>query len=106
MEMLTPEAQISIKLHKNKYQWTDASLNETIDDGRSLLNEVLQLIHPDVQTNVYAELAKIKRSNRWIMHLILSNGIRLWNPSASRLRKRFPEHTMNPSTSWITWMPP
>jgi hypothetical protein len=34
--------------------------NETIDDGRSLLNEVLRLIRPDVQTNVYAELAKIK----------------------------------------------
>jgi len=60
MEMLTPEAQISIKLHKSKYQWTDTSLNETIDDGRSLLNEVLRLIRPDVQTNVYAELAKIK----------------------------------------------
>jgi hypothetical protein len=34
--------------------------NKTIDDGRSLLNEVLKQIFPDVQTNVYAELAKIK----------------------------------------------
>ncbi len=34
--------------------------NETINDSRSLLNEVLRLIRPDVQTNVYAELAKIK----------------------------------------------
>jgi hypothetical protein len=34
--------------------------NETINDGHSLLNEVLKLIHPDVQTNIYTELAKIK----------------------------------------------
>jgi hypothetical protein len=60
MEMLTPEAQIAIKLHKHKLQWTDPLPNKTIDDGRSLLNEVLKLIRPDVQTNVYLELAKIK----------------------------------------------
>ncbi len=36
MEMLTPEAQVSIKLHKKKYQWIDPLANETIDDGRSL----------------------------------------------------------------------
>ena len=60
MEMLTPEAQVAIKLHKSKFQWIDPLPNETIDDGRSLLNEVLRLIRPDVQTNVYAELAKIK----------------------------------------------
>ena len=60
MEMLTPEAQVAIKLHKNKFQWVDPLPNETIDDGRSLLNEVLRLIRPDVQTNVYSELAKIK----------------------------------------------
>ena len=60
MEMLTPEAQVAIKLHKNKYQWVDPLPNETIDDGHSLLNEVLKLIRPDVQTNVYAELVMIK----------------------------------------------
>ena len=60
MSMLNPEAQIAIKLHKNKYQWVDPLPNETIDDGRSFLNEVFKLIRPDVQTNVYAELAKIK----------------------------------------------
>jgi hypothetical protein len=60
MEMLTPEAQIAIKLHKNKYQWVDPLPNETIDDGCSLLSKVLKLICPDIQTNVYAELAKIK----------------------------------------------
>ena len=60
MEMLTPEAQVAIKLHKNKYQWINPLPNKTIDNGRSLLNEVLKLIRPDVQTNVYAELAKIK----------------------------------------------
>jgi hypothetical protein len=58
--MLTPEAQIAIKIHKNKYQWTDPLPKKTIDDGCSLLNEVLKLMHPDVQMNVYAELAKIK----------------------------------------------
>lgn len=61
MEMLTLEAQVAIKLHKNKkFQWIDPLPNEIIDDGRSLLNEVPRLIHPDVQTNVYVELAKIK----------------------------------------------
>jgi hypothetical protein len=60
MEMLTQEAQTAIKIHKNKHQWVDPLANETIDDGHSLLNEVLKLIRPDVQTNVYAELAKIK----------------------------------------------
>ena len=60
MQLLTPEAQIAIKINKKKYQWTDPLSEETIDDGRSLLNEVLKLMRPDVQTNVYAELAKIK----------------------------------------------
>jgi hypothetical protein len=60
MEMLTPEAQTAIKIQKIKYQWIDSLSEETIDDGSSLLNEVLKLIRPDVQTNVYAELAKIK----------------------------------------------
>jgi hypothetical protein len=32
-----------------------------IDDGCSLLNKVLKLMCPDVQTDVYAQLAKIKR---------------------------------------------
>ncbi len=59
--MLTPEAQIALKIHKNRYQWTDPLPNEMIDNGCSLLNEVLKLMRLDVQTNVYAELAKIKR---------------------------------------------
>ena len=48
MEMLTPGAQIAIKLHKNKYQWVESLSNETIDEGHSLLNEVLKLICPGV----------------------------------------------------------
>ena len=44
MQLLTPEAQIAIKINKKKYQWTDPLSEETIDDGRSLLNEVLKLI--------------------------------------------------------------
>jgi hypothetical protein len=58
--LLTPEAQIGIKIHKQKFQRTDPFSNETIVDGCSLLNEVLKMMLPDVQTNVYAELAKIK----------------------------------------------
>ena len=34
--------------------------DEVVVDGHSLLNEALNLMYPDVQTNVYAELAKIK----------------------------------------------
>ena len=34
--------------------------NKIIDDSCSLLNEVLKMMRPDVETNVYAELAKIK----------------------------------------------
>ena len=64
MEMLTQEAQTAIKIHKNKYQWVNPLPNETIDDGCSLLNEVLKLIRLDIQTNVYAELAKIKTIKR------------------------------------------
>ncbi len=58
--MLTPEAKVALKIHKDRYQWTDPLPNKTIDDGCSLLNKVLKLMRPNVQTNVYAKLAKIK----------------------------------------------
>jgi hypothetical protein len=35
-------------------------MDEIVEDGCSLLNEVLKLMHLDVQANVYMELAKIK----------------------------------------------
>jgi hypothetical protein len=60
MALLTPEGQASIKLQENAYQWTDPLSDEIILDGRSLLNETLKLMRPDVQTNVYAKLVKIK----------------------------------------------
>jgi hypothetical protein len=60
MNLLSPEKQVAIKIHRTKYQWTDSLPGKKIDDGRSLLHLVLKLMHPDVQTNVYAELAKIK----------------------------------------------
>ncbi len=62
MVLLTPGAQNSIKIHKKACQWTDPISDEIITDGRSLLNEALKLMlmRPDVQTNVYAELAKIR----------------------------------------------
>jgi hypothetical protein len=60
MAFLTPEAQNSIKIQKKAFQWIDPILDEIITDGCSLLNEVLKLMCLDVQTNVYAELSKIK----------------------------------------------
>ncbi len=60
MALLTPEAQASIKIHKDAYQWTNPQTDETFKDGCSLLNKVLKLIRPDVQANVYMELSKIK----------------------------------------------
>jgi hypothetical protein len=60
MAFLTPEAQASIKIHKKAYSWTDPLTDEIVEDGCLLLNEILKLMHPDVQANVYMELAKIK----------------------------------------------
>ena len=60
MALLTPEGQASIKIRENAYQWIDPITDEIVVDGCSLLNEALKLMRPDVQTNVYAELAKIK----------------------------------------------
>ncbi len=51
---------MAIKIHKKKFQGSDPLPNEKIDDGCSLLHKVLKLMRPDVQTNVYSELAKIK----------------------------------------------
>ncbi len=60
MALLTPEGQSSIKLQEKAYQWTDPLSDKIVLDGHLLLNETLALMHPDVQTNVYAKLAKIK----------------------------------------------
>jgi len=60
MALLTPDGQASIKIQENTYQWIDPLSDEIMVDGRLLLNEALKLMCPDVQTNVYAELAKIK----------------------------------------------
>jgi hypothetical protein len=62
MQLLTPEAQIGIKIHKQKFQCTDPFSNKTIDDGdaRLLLNKVLKMMRPEVKTNAYAGLAKIR----------------------------------------------
>jgi hypothetical protein len=49
------------KIHKQNFQWTDPFSNKTIDEGCLLINKVLKMMHLDVQTNVYAELAKYKR---------------------------------------------
>jgi hypothetical protein len=38
----------------------DPQTDETVEDGHSLLNKFLKLMRPDVQANVYMELAKIK----------------------------------------------
>jgi hypothetical protein len=60
MALLTPDGQASIKIKENAYQWIDPLSDEIVVDGRSLLNEALKLMRPDIQMNVYAELAKIK----------------------------------------------
>ena len=60
MALLTPDGQASIKIRENAYQWIDLLSDEIMVDGRLLLNEALKLMRPDVQTNAYAELAKIK----------------------------------------------
>jgi hypothetical protein len=60
MAFLTPEAQNLIKIGKKAYQWTDPISDKILTDGHSLLNKILKIMHPDVQTNVYTELAKIK----------------------------------------------
>ena len=60
MALLTPNGQVPIKIRENAYQWIYPLSDEVVVDGRSLLNEALKLMLPDVQTNVYAELAKIK----------------------------------------------
>ncbi len=65
IQLLSPEVQVAIKIHKNKFQWTDPLPNELIDDGYSLLHEVLKLMRPEVQTNVYSKLVKIK-SNKLV----------------------------------------
>ncbi len=38
MALLTPEAQASIKIHKDVYQWMDPQTDETVAYGHSLLN--------------------------------------------------------------------
>ncbi len=60
MALLTPEAQNLNKIHKKAYQWTNPISDKIVTDGHSLLNETLKLMRPDVQTNFYAELVKIK----------------------------------------------
>jgi hypothetical protein len=58
--LLTPEAQNLININKKAFQWIDPISDEIITDGCSLLSEVHKLMRPDVQMNIYAELAKIK----------------------------------------------
>jgi hypothetical protein len=60
MALLTNKAQATIKVLENLYQWIDPILDKTVINGHSILNATLKLMHPDIQTNVYAELAKIK----------------------------------------------
>jgi hypothetical protein len=82
MQLLSPEAQVAIKIHKKKFQWTDPLPNETINDGRSLLHKVLKLMHPDVQTNVYSELAK----NRSIKPVDYAFNIVKWHSAMESIR--------------------
>ena len=60
MALLTPDGQVAIKIQENACQWFESLSNEIVVDGGLLLNEALKLMRPGVQTNVYAEPAKIK----------------------------------------------
>jgi hypothetical protein len=60
MALMTTDAQAIIKNQENLFQWIDPLSDRIVVDGRSLHNEALKLMRPDVQRNVYAELAKIK----------------------------------------------
>ncbi len=60
MALLTPNAQATIKIQENSFQWIDPLSNDIVVNGHSILNEALKLMRPDVQANVYAELVKIK----------------------------------------------
>jgi hypothetical protein len=60
MAVLTNKAQATIKVLENSYQWIDPILDKIVIDGCSILYEILKLMRPDVQTNVYTKLAKIK----------------------------------------------
>jgi hypothetical protein len=104
MQLLSPEVQVAIKIHKKRFQWTNPLPNETIDNGRALLHQVLKLMRPDVQTNVYAKLAKIKNIKPIDYAFYIMNGILQWNPNESPSILKSQEHTTNPSISWITLM--
>ncbi len=56
----SPYAQATIKIQENLFQWIYPLSDKIVVDGHSILNEALKLMRLDVQTNVYAELAKIK----------------------------------------------
>jgi hypothetical protein len=60
MALLTNETQATIKVLENLYQWIDPISDKIVTGGHSILNETLKLMHPDIQMNVYAKLAKIK----------------------------------------------
>ena len=49
-----------LERQENAYQWIDPLSDEIVVDDCSLFNKALKLMCPDVQTNAYAELAKIK----------------------------------------------
>jgi hypothetical protein len=104
MALLTPEAQNSIIIHKKAFQWIDPISDEIITDVCSLLNEVLKLMHLDIQTNIYAELAKIKTMNLPTIALALSNGIWPRRQNVSPSNRKSPVHITNLNISWIISM--
>jgi hypothetical protein len=104
MALLIPEAQNSIKIHKKAFQWIDPISDEIITDGHSLLSQVLEPMHPDVQTNIYTELAKIKTIKPATMALTPSNGIQPCRQSASLSNRKSRVHITNLNISWIILM--
>jgi hypothetical protein len=60
MALLTNKAQATIKVLENSYQWINPISDKIVIDSHLILNKTLKLMHPDIQMNVYAKLAKIK----------------------------------------------
>jgi hypothetical protein len=85
MALLTNNAQATIKALENSYKWIDPISDEIVIDTRSILNETLKLMRPDIQKNIYAKLAKIKPLNLSTMVTTWSNGVWGWNLNALRL---------------------
>ncbi len=106
MALPMPEAQASIKIHKNAYLWTDPQTDELVEDGCLLLNKALKLMRLDVQVNVYMELVKIKLIKPVDYAFNMVKWYSAINLNAFQSNRNFLELITSHSTSLITLMRP